>query len=139
MAATILTNNHNIPSNLEDAISILERNTKQEDLETAKSMTEKDFSSQAHFSFGMGLRNNWNLWWSARLATENRDKGYPQTKPAIVDFFNNLGIYHADDMSGIIVTSFYRKVVGLDIDLDAQVQRYIDYWAAQGVNFNDEE
>lgn len=129
MGAVILTSNHDIPSNLDDAISIIKRSTPDEELESIKAMTENKFSSLAHFGFGMGIRNKWHLWWSIDLAEQYRDKNYPQTKPAIVEFFNNLGIYHADDMSGIIVTTFYRDIAGIDINLDEQVQRYIDFWA----------
>ncbi len=138
MNQVILPNNVNVPTDLDSAIAIIEKNTSAEDIEYAKSVSEKQFSGQAHFSFGRNLRNNWHLWWNKKLAADHKDTGYPQEKPAIVEFFNKHGIYHADDMSGIIVTSFYRHLVGLDRDFDAQVKKYVDFWGKKGLDMKQE-
>ena len=50
-------------------------------------------------------------------------------------YFNNMGIFHADDMSGIILTSLYRKIVGKDRNLDEQVKWYREYWGKEENNF----
>jgi hypothetical protein len=39
-----------------------------------------------------------------------------------------MGIYHPDDMSGIILTSYHRYLNGQDIALEAQIKSYQDYW-----------
>ena len=54
-----------------------------------KVMTEDEFSGRYHLGFGMWMRNNWGLWKSSRLSR----------------YFNSLGVYHPDDMTGIILTA----------------------------------
>ena len=60
----------------------------------------------------MWLRNNWQLWGMSRLSF----------------YFNNIGVYHPDDMSGIILTSYQRHLKGEDIKLEEQIKHYQDYW-----------
>ena len=78
-------------------------------------MEEDSARSIAHHGFGTMLRNELGLW------QENK----------LTKWFNNKNIHHADDMSSIILTSYHRKNNGKDIDLDEQVQYYIDYWEKQ--------
>ena len=83
-------------------------------------LSEDDALSQAHHGFGTFLRNTLGLW----------HDGPP------VKYFNNLGIYHADDMSGIILTSLHRKLNDKDFELDKQVKHYIDYWEEHNPEVN---
>lgn len=115
------------PNDLEEAITFLLEAQDEESLEFIKSVDEEEFCARAHHTTGRYLRNSWHLWWNEEMA-----KQYPHTmpskKPNLVEFFNNLGITHADDMSGIIITSTYRQVHNVPRDLDIQVQKYKDYW-----------
>ena len=77
-----------------------------------KSWTEGEFIGNAHFGFGMWMRNNWQFWGGSRLSK----------------YFNEMGIYHPDDMSGIILTSYYRYLKEKDIKLEEQIKYYQDYW-----------
>lgn len=77
-----------------------------------KSWTEEEFCANAHFGFGMWMRNNWGLWGGSRLQA----------------YFNDKGIYHPDDMSGIILTSYYRYLKGDKIELKKQIRFYKTYW-----------
>jgi hypothetical protein len=77
-----------------------------------REMTEDEFTAKAHFGIGMWLRNNWRLWGDSRLSK----------------YFNDLGIFHPDDMSGIILTSYHRYLLGQDIKLGEQVNYYKEYW-----------
>lgn len=43
-------------------------------------------------------------------------------------WFAAKGIFHADDMSGIIFTSFERRLRNEPIDLDGQIEFYKNYW-----------
>jgi len=43
-------------------------------------------------------------------------------------YFNDIGISHPDDMSGIILKSYYRRLNNLDIELKKQVDNYQKYW-----------
>lgn len=61
---------------------------------------------------GLEIRNGWGLWKGSRL----------------YHFFNTKGIFHPDDMSVIIRTSYYRNLKGIEIDLDKQILNYQTYW-----------
>ncbi len=67
---------------------------------------------EAHHGYGTFIRNTLELWYDG---------------PS-VEWFNEKGIYHADDMSSIILTSLHRKENGKDIKLDEQIQEYRAYW-----------
>ncbi|MCE2996842.1 MAG: DUF6794 domain-containing protein [Cyclobacteriaceae bacterium] len=108
------------PKDLNDAILQLEKihddTTKQKIL----AMTEREFIANSHFGLGMWMRNNWGLWKGGVLAKH----------------FNSMGIYHPDDMSGIILTSYYRHLNGHDRELEKQVKYYQDYWKASNEHSN---
>lgn len=99
------------PVNLEEAVVQLKiihhDSTKQKIL----AMTEDEFMAGAHMGLGMWMRNNWGLWKGKELAK----------------YFNSIGIYHPDDMSGIILTSYYRELHGQEWRVDDQVKYYQDY------------
>lgn len=78
-----------------------------------KNKEEKEAVAELHFGTGMSIRNNWGLW-----------KG----KNKLPKFFRSKGIFHPDDMSSIILTSFHRQLNDKPIDLDEQVELYKDYW-----------
>ena len=42
-------------------------------------------------------------------------------------FFNDMKIFHPDVMSGIILTSYFRKMNNQDIKLDEQIEHYLSY------------
>lgn len=98
-----------IPKDLDEAIEVL---ATQENIEFILKCTEKEFLGHAHHGFGTGIRNNWGLWRGSVLAK----------------WFKERGIHHADDMSGIILTSSFRKAQGKDIDLEGQIKFYRDFW-----------
>lgn len=100
-----------IPANLDECFAELKKALKPDDIEKMKTGAEKEMV-QYHFGLGTWIRNNWSLWKDSRL-----------TK-----WFNDKGIYHPDDMSGIIITSFWRHLNSVPIRLDEQVKFYQDYW-----------
>jgi hypothetical protein len=59
-----------------------------------------------------GIRNSWGLWSGSELA----------------NWFYNRQIYHADDMSGIIIDSYERYLNNKPINLDEQVKNYHNHW-----------
>ena len=67
-----------------------------------------------HHGFGTWLRNNWGLWQGERLAK----------------YFNEKGIFHPDDMSGIILDTFQLHLNGKPLELEKKIQFYKDYWEA---------
>jgi len=103
-----------IPTNLDECFTELLRELSDEDITEIKSGSEKDLSIW-HHSLGRWMRNNWGLWQGSDLAK----------------WFNSIGIHHADDMSGIIITSFWRHLHSKQVHLSDQVKFYQDYWLAQ--------
>ena len=100
-----------IPKNLEECFNELKKVMTPEQLDEFKNKKE-DNVIEYHHSIGRWIRNNWGLWSESRLAK----------------YFNSIGIHHPDDMSGIILDSFYRHLNGKDIRLEEQVKYYQDYW-----------
>lgn len=96
------------PKNLTEVLDILINSLDDKDKEYIKTCDLVLFS----YYSGMGLRNTLNLWGTSLLK----------------DWFNNIGIFHPDDMSSIIITSLKRTLLGEDIKLTEQVQYFKDYW-----------
>lgn len=100
-----------IPKTLEDAFAELDRILSAEVREEMRAGPEEDMI-EYHHGLGTWMRNEWGLWADSRLSA----------------YFESLGIHHPDDMSGIILDSYWRRLHGLDLGLDAQVSRYREYW-----------
>lgn len=100
-----------IPKDLDDCFVELRRILPEKTVEQMKNGPEKDMVGY-HHGLGRWLRNNWGLWKGSRLSK----------------WFNDKGIQHPDDMSGIILDSFWRHLNGQPIKLDEQIKHYQDYW-----------
>ena len=79
---------------------------------TEMRLKPEDDMIQYHHGLGTWIRNNWALWPNGRLSK----------------YFNEGGIKHADDMSGIILTSFWRHLHSQPIKLDEHIEGYKKYW-----------
>jgi hypothetical protein len=101
-----------IPKDLEDCFKQIDSFWDDSTKVKVKQWTEGEFIGRAHHGFGMWMRNNWQLWGGSRLSK----------------YFNDLGIYHPEDMSGIILDSYHRYLTGNDIKLEEQIKFYQDYW-----------
>ena len=102
-----------IPRNLDEAISALDTIWSEEDKEWFKNTEEANAVAECHMGAGLWMRN---AWIRSKVDTSLRD------------YFDSLGVHSPDDMSGIILTSFHRKLNNKDIDLKEQVQRSREYW-----------
>lgn len=121
-----------IPKNLEECFTELEDMLDPKDVFAIKNGKwedgdEKDehgyynnmfFGHWLHMQLGMWLRNNWGLWTGGQLR----------------DWFNEKGIWHADDMSGIILESFRRRLNLQPILLESQIEHYQKFWDDRGVD-----
>jgi len=101
-----------IPKNLEDCFIQINSFWADSTKVKMKNLTENEFSGRLHHGFGTWMRNNWQLWGGSRLSK----------------YFNDLGIYHPDDMSGIILDTYHRQLNNKEIKLEEQVKYYQDYW-----------
>ena len=97
-----------IPNNLEEAMSTLTDAFYKKEIYKFAECGPVTY----HLGLGMYLRNIWGLWHGSVLAR----------------WFNTLGIWHADDMSGIVLESLHRKLTNKPIDLAGQVKYYLDHW-----------
>jgi len=70
-------------------------------------------STSFHHTTGRAIRNDWGLW---------------DPNSTLNNSFKAIGIFHPDDMSGIILESAYRILKGLPVNLRGQVKRYNKYW-----------
>jgi hypothetical protein len=87
-----------------------------DDLEQFRKTKEKDLI-HFHFTLGMWLRNNWKLWGGVLL------EQHPLKK-----YFLDLGLFHPDDMSHVIIVSFWRHLNNKPLEMKAQARHFIDYW-----------
>jgi len=96
------------PKNLTECLQMLDKNLKKEDKEYIKTLTEDEFFMESHFTIGMGIRNEW-------IRSGN---------PELVTFFLDQGVKHPDDMSAMILTSYYRHLLGKEIDFEGQIEKH---------------
>lgn len=102
-----------IPKELTDALTYLDCTWSDKDKEEFKTKDESDAVTELHMGTGLGIRNNWELW---------------KRKNSLYRSFKSKGIFHPDDISSIILTSFHRQLNNKDIDLDNQIKYYQNYW-----------
>jgi len=120
------------PETLDEAFAYLDKFL--QDKEAFQTCPEKEMMGLAHMTLGMWIRNRWRLWWSenyAKNSVNENDDTYPQVKPALNAWFESHGINHADDMSGVVLTSYHRKLNKKDLDLEKQFKRIINYYKKQ--------
>jgi len=101
-----------ITKDLEDCFQTINAFWDDSTRNAVRAMEEQEFSARTHRGFGMWMRNNWQLWGGSRLSV----------------YFNKLEIYHPDDMSAIILTSYHRFLNGKEVGLESQISLYRDYW-----------
>ena len=103
-----------IPEELQISFDFIEKNWSKEQIDSFKNTAEEDAVIDQHFGMGMFLRNN--------LLRHHDDS------EQIQGFFAELGIYHFDYISSIILTSYHRTINGKDIQLQSQVDEVHEYW-----------
>ncbi|MBA2435525.1 MAG: hypothetical protein H0W34_15045 [Pyrinomonadaceae bacterium] len=101
-----------IPRDLDDAHQQLMKIFSPKDIAHIKAMKSEDDMIEYHMGLGTGLRNDWGLWRGSRLSR----------------WFNQRGIFHPDDMSGIIFDTFWDKLHGKPFRLQKKIAVYQKYW-----------
>ena len=92
-----------------------------------KIMTEEEFMCKSHFSTGTWIRNYWlyNRYLFGLIVTQSDLRKDLQSKK----LFNN------DDMSSLILRSFYRKLQNKDLQVDQQIKEIHQFY----INMNNPE
>lgn len=116
-----------IPEDFSESLEQLDKIIPDSSKNLIKTMTENDFIAQTHLTIGMWIRNYW-LYNRYLL-------GLIVTKSDLRKDLAAKGLFHNDDMSGVILRSYYRKLNGLDINLEQQIKD-IHQWY---VNMNNPE
>lgn len=101
------------PVNLDQAHRALMVLLHPEDLEAIQSDPDEGMMIQLHHGLGQWIRNNWDLW----------KKG-----PLHKWFVDNHGVDHPDDISSIILDTFWCKLHNKDFQLTQRCSFYKDYW-----------
>lgn len=107
------------PKTLREAVTAYLELMSDEDHSMTMTIPENNFIGMVHFGAGRWIRNNWGLW------DENSD---------LHQHFKELGLSHADDMSGVILKCVYRQIHGKDWKVEEQIQECRDYWKNQGTD-----
>lgn len=116
------TNNFNmlakIPNDLTEAFTALDiimSGSEPEEVEWFKNTPEDECIGATHNGIGRWIRNEWGLW--------NKES-------IMYKYLNAMGLWHADDMSGILLTSYHRYLNKKELDLKGQIQTCLDFWSA---------
>jgi len=102
-----------IPKNIYEAVTALKILLEKADqLNEFLELEENKALANSHHSLGRILRNEWGLWSDSDLAKS----------------FNEIGVYHADDMSSIIIRSLHRILTKKEVKFKEQVRIFQKYW-----------
>jgi hypothetical protein len=101
-----------IPKNLDECFTELNKILGALVINEIKNEKESDIR-MFHYGLGISIKNNWELW---------------HTHSPLTQYFKQLGIHHADDMSDIILASFWRYLHNQPINLDDLIKHYQGFW-----------
>jgi hypothetical protein len=102
------------PKTLEEAHQRLEQLLPEKELAKIDAMKSEDDMIEYHFGLGMGMRNSWGLWGGGPLGQH----------------MEKLGFHHPDDMSGVILETFWCKRHKQDFRLKERAAYFDAYWKA---------
>ncbi|WP_276501413.1 DUF6794 domain-containing protein [Terrimonas pollutisoli] len=98
----------NIPLNIEECINRLDIIYSDSAKIYFASKDEAKAVSEFNMMQGVSIRNNWNLWTGSELSK----------------YFNSYSVYHPEDMTYFIFTSYHRKLNNQPIDFEGQITEY---------------
>lgn len=105
--------NKEVPSTLDESLLALDKLLSKKDKQFIQDNDEKKFKTMSHHTIGRWIRNHWGLWNGSELK----------------DFFiKETKLSHPDDMSGIILTSYWRKSHDKPLKIKEQIKYYQDFW-----------
>lgn len=100
-----------IPKELKLSFDYLDKHWDSKEIETFKNISKNDSikPKDYHIANAMKIRINEH--------SEN-----------LTNFFDSIGVHHDSDMSSIILTSYHRYLNKENIELQCQVDEYVEYW-----------
>ncbi|MCB9497155.1 MAG: hypothetical protein H6686_09770 [Fibrobacteria bacterium] len=101
-----------VPATLEQAHEAFERCLGDTTLAMIDSIPEESGMALFHFGLGTAIRNRWGLWGDSPLAKDLERRGFQ----------------HPDDMSSVLIGTFWCRRHGVEFDLAARAARYARYW-----------
>jgi hypothetical protein len=101
-----------IPESLEAAYEYL-RHRLDLDIVLNKKKSPDELVTMAHHGIGQWIRNHWGLW---------------QKTGPLWEYLSSLGLWHPDDMSGVILKGFICHIQEKEFDIQAEVKHYERYW-----------
>jgi hypothetical protein len=115
LASFVAVADDSVPHSLTEAFAALDRHLTSEDRQTFKTMPENQATTQAHMSIGMLIRNEW----------------FRAGKSKLVGVLRDAGAQSMDDMSDMVLTSYWRHLNKKPINLKEQGACYAKWWAEQ--------
>lgn len=106
------------PATLSEALYALDKILSNDAKDLFQNLAEQDIVTSSHHSLGRWMRNDWGLW---------------NIHSPLHKWFTDRGVWHPDDMSSIIIRSYYRRLKGEPIKFREQIQHFVEYWKAQDV------
>lgn len=108
----VYQNGKYIPRDLDDAHACLLTSLPNEALDRIRAAPSEDSMRQDHMGLGAAVRNGWGLWRGSRLATH----------------LKGLGFHHPDDMSGVVLATFWCRLHGRPFRLEARARHAREHW-----------
>lgn len=102
-----------VPKTFDEAVEELFDTLSEDDLHYIRSLPPNKIRALGHHTVGRAIRNNWGFWTG---------------EGELFHHMKALGFTHPDDMSGAIIDAVICKVQGKEFNLDAEIQRYKEYW-----------
>ena len=108
-----------VPESIDGCFEVLKKDSKLVEMYENHKQPKKckspldEIPTGLHFGLGTWIRNNWGLW---------------SKKGSLYTYFKGLGVWHADDMSGIILVSFGRHLRNQSLRVPEQVECYKKFW-----------
>lgn len=104
-----------VPHSLSDAFAALDQHLSSEDRQKFKNLPESEATTQAHMGVGLYLRNKW----------------FRAGKSKLVGLLSEAGAKSLDDMSGMVLTSYWRHLNNKPINLKEQGACYTKWRTEQ--------
>lgn len=104
-----------IPTNLSECFDRLDEIFKDAPIEyeSFKNTSEEEAVIILHYGLGKWIRNNWGLW---------------EGNSTIFKVLSSMHLWHADDMSTLILTSYHRHINDIPLGLKKQIDHFLGHW-----------